>query len=41
MKIAKAKRGRKPGQTSKTTSKKDTDQEAENDTGNHQRLNYT
>jgi hypothetical protein len=32
-KKAKGKPGRKAGQTNKATSKKDTDQEAENDTG--------
>jgi len=39
-KKAKGKPGRKPGQTHKTASKKDTDQEAENENGNHQRENY-
>ncbi len=35
-KKAKGKRGRKPGQTNKTPSKKDTDLEGENKNGNRQ-----
>jgi hypothetical protein len=35
-KKAKGKPGRKPGHTNKTSSKKDTDQEAENETGKQQ-----
>lgn len=34
-KKAKGRPARKVGQTNKTTTKKDIDQEAENDTGNH------